>query len=75
LFHLFVIFRASGTGKMSIYGPTFPDENLTTHKHDKSGMVREEGIWLFWILSFSFVVWRRQPMKHIVFGISQRCVL
>jgi hypothetical protein len=24
---------------MSIYGPTFPDENLTTHKHDKAGML------------------------------------
>jgi cyclophilin family peptidyl-prolyl cis-trans isomerase len=31
-----------GTGKLSIYGPTFPDENLTTHKHDKAGMVRDE---------------------------------
>jgi hypothetical protein len=28
-----------GTGKLSIYGPTFPDENLTAHKHDKAGMV------------------------------------
>ncbi|KAG7352603.1 peptidyl-prolyl cis-trans isomerase [Nitzschia inconspicua] len=28
-----------GTGKLSIYGPTFPDENLTTHKHDQAGML------------------------------------
>ena len=24
---------------MSIYGPTFADENLTTHKHDRAGML------------------------------------
>lgn len=29
----------TGTGKLSIYGPTFADENLTTHKHDKAGVV------------------------------------
>ena len=34
----------AGTGKMSIYGPTFPDEDLTTHKHDQPGMVREKKI-------------------------------
>lgn len=26
-----------GTGKLSIYGSSFPDENLTTHKHLKAG--------------------------------------
>lgn len=31
--------NCTGTGKMSIYGPTFPDENLTTHKHDRAGML------------------------------------
>ena len=30
-----------GTGKASIYGDSgFPDENLTSHKHDRPGMVR-----------------------------------
>ena len=27
-----------GTGKLSIYGPTFPDENFI-HKHDSAGML------------------------------------
>mmetsp|Transcript_8625 Transcript_8625/g.18621 ORF Transcript_8625/g.18621 Transcript_8625/m.18621 type:complete len:190 (+) Transcript_8625:52-621(+) len=28
-----------GTGKLSIYGTSFPDENLTTHKHDNAGLM------------------------------------
>lgn len=28
-----------GTGKLSIYGPSFPDENLTTHKHSGPGLL------------------------------------
>ena len=27
-----------GTGKLSIYGPTFPDENFL-HKHDRPGLL------------------------------------
>ena len=28
-----------GTGKLSIYGTSFPDENLTSHKHDNAGLL------------------------------------
>lgn len=36
---LFFFFRSQGTGKLSIYGPSFPDENLTTHKHNGPGLL------------------------------------
>jgi cyclophilin family peptidyl-prolyl cis-trans isomerase len=29
----------TGTGKLSIYGTSFPDENLTTHKHNGPGLL------------------------------------
>lgn len=29
----------NGTGKMSIYGTSFPDENLKTHNHAQPGML------------------------------------
>ena len=29
----------AGTGKLSIYGTSFPDENLTTHKHNGPGLL------------------------------------
>ena len=31
--------HTSGTGKLSIYGSSFADENLTTHKHVNAGML------------------------------------
>ena len=30
--------NGNGSGKLSIYGPTFPDENFI-HKHEKPGML------------------------------------